>query len=114
MSFVIDRSKWSRGEASLLLDDCGNYCAVGAYLLSEGVAPSRLQGRGSVDGLGISPPEPFCVLRQFDPAEPPEPVWSDQIHVIIKANDDTALDDHDRENQIRQGFAEVGVDMEFV
>lgn len=127
---IIDRSKWLRGEgetaSKLLRERDGKMCCLGFYLLSCGLEPDMIQGRGT--------PGAVYKYRELYPEEhqgEPVPAWTYEYHNdedeyyntfivrdLIRANDEWVDDliggEKGREERITALFATQGIEVEFI
>lgn len=127
MKLVIDRSKWLRGEGSeasgLLRSSDGKMCCLGQLALSIGATPEQIT---HVDEPEHCPTLPWpkgmlLPVDLFDEDEyeenvgPEERFTTSQItyHLMI-TNDAEGLSDAERENQLREEFAKLDIEVEFV
>jgi len=106
MKLVIDRAKWCRGgeNTSLIRSEDGCMCCLGFFGLACGV-PGKLM----IDKAG--------------PASAKHSGWPEWLndgetmltakHLLLEANDESSINDSEREQRITEIFAKHGVEVEF-
>lgn len=122
MNLVIKRSQWLRGEgpkhSKLIRSSDNKMCCLGFFGLACKVPPSMM--------IDISSPEDIKegndVSKEQWTAESNEGAYlfdntNDMSYVcydLMTDNDDPALRDEHRENNIKNHFASIGVAVEFI
>lgn len=114
MKLTIDRSRWLRGEGSvvsrLLRPADGKMCCLGFYGLAMGANPDAL--------LDVTAPQvardlaPFAALIEHDERAACWPTVT--CGNLMCDNDDEHTTAEDREARLTKYFAEIGVEVEFV
>jgi len=108
---VIERAKWLRGDkgGSVLLDADGHMCCLGFDAVARGLKPEQLldvSAPGSVEDA----PDSYIQVMLGE--------YACQRLCVIDAllhNDDSSLDEADRENLIAEDLKQLGWDrVEFV
>jgi hypothetical protein len=116
MEFVIDRSKWFRGQGpngSSLLRKDHTQCCVGQMCSQLGLPNTILLGESTVNGL-------FCdELVDGDLREKLSPLADidaekDWVEVAYTINDSRDIDDTEREKQLQELVAPHGHTLRFV
>lgn len=109
MKITIDRKRWGKTYLYNPRTDC--YCAVGFLCKALGVPDQDMAYRASPEGLCEVPPDLFAtgivVTGEYCPV-----VSTNRFRKIATANDRAA--EVRREQGVRDAFAEVGVEVEFV
>jgi len=116
---VIERSKWYRGlghRASRLLNDEGQMCCLGFDSLRRGFTPEEILNVGS-------PGRFHCELEDQRATGLIDKGWkgsdfkiqnSPIVNQIIQVNDDTTMNDRDRELVLTHLFSVLGTIVRFV
>jgi hypothetical protein len=122
--FVIDRSKWLRGEGSedsvLLREEDGKMCCLGQYCLFKGLAPSSLQGNRTAENIvnhrrrGYKLVPAWLVALHLNPTLPDKMKASELALKLMRTNDDAVIKDADREATLTILFAEAGIHVTFI
>lgn len=106
----IDRERWLRGEGEAELRDAeGHMCCLGFACIAAGVPAQRIEGHG----------EPFDVFHAVGVDVPDVPdVWRwlwrlKATSSFIKVNDDEAITEYEREQELTTRFHARGIDVEF-
>lgn len=115
---TVPRVMWTRGqEGSSLVDRrTGRSDILGHYFLAIGYSKESLIGKGTPYSSGLRPDERLGVLT-CDASEDPEFAWTWRHRIVdelMYINDDTALTEGSREQQLIDLFHDVGVDLIFV
>lgn len=116
---VIDRKKWYRGKGSTesrLLREDGQMCCLGFDMLRRGFTedqildagtPEEVDGlEGEIDGLVFLQESDDDGTNYYSPTETNEE--------LVTVNDDEGVDEADRERAIKNLFASIDVEVEFV
>lgn len=119
---VIDKSKWARGNASLLRSkSTGMMCCLGFYALSEGYDECQIDNIGLPNYVATWVKEGgqlFCDCGKGGPDDgfyhPGDIRHCNTICLMLtKANDDEGIDDERRQRIIRRLFKKIGVKVSF-
>lgn len=101
--FVIDRSKWLRGEGPaesyLLRASDGRMCCLGIYLEACGVSPTDLRSKKS--------PTTCLVPKEH-------PVFELDLPQLVTVNDSFGYEDAERETVIAECFARREINVRFM
>lgn len=109
---VIDRSKWLRGESpSYLLTNDGSMCCLGFWCKSQGIEDDAIIHRGLPTAIsprdlikaGVTDMEPFLGVNR---------PWMWDMFASI--NDDTSINDSERETKLEKLFNNIGYTVEFI
>lgn len=120
MKLTITRSEWYRGQVnSMLLKSDGKKCCLGFYALALGATEDQIRGQFCPNDVAteVAWPSGFVI-----------PPLNTSIggHVttrysnsgnacdLIFINDHSTLTEKDREAQLTEEFAKIGVEVEFV
>lgn len=112
--FVIDRSKWLRGQGSInsyLLDNEGKMCCLGFYAQECGLRPQDIKNVAEPITVVVSKKKDWnSFLIATDGAVDNSPdTWK-----LMEINDDPKLDDKVREKFIKDRFAEHDIKVKFI
>lgn len=121
MKFQIKRSEWRRGQGSFgscLLSRHGEgKCCVGFFCLAAGLTEDQIRAKcyiGTSEASSVRPSEfpdpelakPWIGTMRYGKSKASEPIY------IV--NDDPHIPDDMREGRLKQLFAELGHEVEFV
>lgn len=115
MKFIIDRSKWLRGEgyelSSLLRISDGKMCCVGQMCLQLGQTPEQIAGTNGISEILIDKltPDTLKVFAINDNISKQE--WVSAAYLI---NDDRLITDSDREQRLIGLLMGQGHAVEFI
>jgi hypothetical protein len=140
-SFTIDRSRWVRGDIggeSLLLNRQNNMCCLGHYSKACGISESDLKGEGGpTDTVG----DKFLNKNQLGKAwlanflqkdteiidwrsklfkilkDEDNEFWADNTKIaenLMDINDNLYIGEKEREEEIKEEFAKIGVKVKFI
>jgi hypothetical protein len=122
MKYIIDRTKWLRGEGSgaskLLRPSDGKMCCLGMVALQCGLDMRQIMDRGEPKSCSLVDPKSEALW----------PSWMgidkvavgdgyDDNHPVAAAmicNDSRQIEDHDREAQLSAIFAQHGDELTFI
>lgn len=112
MKLVIDRSKWIRGEghasSKLLRERDEKMCCLGFYCRALDVPRNYMLEEGEINfALGARTP---AWLRTYQEEDSQHNIEFD----LYEINDDTVIDDAEREAKIIELFKLGGIEVEFV
>lgn len=120
MKYTIDRTKWLRGEGSMvsdLLREDGKMCCLGQIAKQCGLKPKELRNTASPMSLDQKPAEKFRKalpwLLKVDKVD----AEFENTHicgVAMEVNDREKLSDAKREARLTAIFAKRGIELEFI
>lgn len=112
--FTVERSRWLRGEGPmmsyLLRRGDQKMCCVGFYALACGVGEVDIEGMRGFDELqGVDQ------WLFMGPVVKPDESDNGAAELVYRPNDAKyGLNEEEREAKIKEGFATIGVEVEFV
>lgn len=118
LKVTVDRSRWFRGqggEKSRLLMASGKMCCLGFACIAAGHTSDEIMEVATPNGLER---ELLPGVEQYRKALSGDmgivEAIDNPIHRAINVNDDVRIIDQERESQLQEILAQVGIDMEFV
>lgn len=114
--FVVKRSQWLRGdfENSYLADNTGKKCCLGFYSCAAGFLDKDIKMQGAPNELVDSSGKVWDTFLLGHPSEDSEPCNSDACFDLMSINDYDEYDDAEREDLLKEKFAEHGVKVTFI
>lgn len=120
MKVVITRSNWLRGKGSrdsfLFRYSDGKMCCLGFLGIACGISKRDLLGRTTPEDVKVDPLiwpsgtlEPVLLKLSFRSGFTNGPI----IREIVRHNDDPDVNEHTREEYLRNDFKGLGVEIEF-
>lgn len=121
MKFIIDRLEWYRGKgsgASLLLDNSTDLkCCLGFFALACGIPKDSIAGEPTPARVFTHKQQDnqfFYELTENPDPDDDLPEDNARCRELMNINDDPSLLVEVRENLIRNKFAELGHEVEFI
>lgn len=111
IKLTVERARWLRGKdggAKRLLSDDGRMCVLGFLAKESGATDDQILFRCFPSEIPVK--WPHGLTFRFDD----RPANTALARDIMAANDDARLSDAERELELSELLAEVGVDVEFV
>lgn len=122
MELIIDRDKWARGEyvnskgaaSTRLLDSDGKMCCLGFYALVCGFKENEIENEGEPGDVPSDKWPESCLFSEGG-NDDGGLSWSQTFWTreAIAINDNPVLDEDEREQELKEHFAKVDVELEF-